>query len=174
MNLTFKNTFMLLEDWNNSLLFVQVVLNHNEHKGLAQSSQSIFDRLYFVPTRKSLLSKITVNKKLNHWLSMNQTLKFDGLKRHSPISFLSSYFIAIIDIFHIISKNILDNNARKYVFCYHIVLPIFSPCGTFNLWLLTCNFSLSTNCVLCGLFLSTRIDYSSIIIYTFAANSIKQ
>ena len=73
MNLTFKNTFMLLEDWNNSLLFVQVVLNHNEHKGLAQSSQSIFDRLYFVPTRKSLLSKITVNKKLNHWLSMNQT-----------------------------------------------------------------------------------------------------
>ncbi len=45
---------------------------------------------------------------------MNQTLKFDGLKRHSPISFLSSYFIAIIDIIHIISKNILDNNGLHY------------------------------------------------------------
>jgi hypothetical protein len=41
---------------------------------------------------------------------MNQILKFDGLKRHFLLFFSSPHFIAIIDIFHIISKNILDNS----------------------------------------------------------------
>ena len=44
---------------------------------------------------------------------MNQTLKFDGLKRHFLLFFLLQVFIAIIDIFHIMSKTILDNSESK-------------------------------------------------------------
>jgi len=78
----------------------------------------------------TLLSKITVNKKLNHWLSLNQSLKFEGLKKHSPFSFLFPHFIAIIDIFHIISKNILDNsdflyNFKKYFGQYWLMVILF-------------------------------------------------
>jgi hypothetical protein len=38
---------------------------------------------------------------------------FKGLKRGNTPLFLSSLLIAIIDIFHKVSKNILDNNEKK-------------------------------------------------------------
>ena len=49
------------------------------------------------------LSKITVNKKLKCWLSLNYILRFEGLKR-SPYSFHLRFSFTIIDIFRIIKK----------------------------------------------------------------------
>jgi hypothetical protein len=40
------------------------------------------------------------------------SLIFKDLKK--PPSFLSPHFIAIIDVFHLISKNLLDNSEIKY------------------------------------------------------------
>ncbi len=39
---------------------------------------------------------------------------FEDLKKHSPSLSISSLFITIIDIFHMLPKNILDNNNKKY------------------------------------------------------------
>ena len=41
---------------------------------------------------------------------MNQTLKFESLKKHSPLLFSSPLFVLTIDISRIISKNILSND----------------------------------------------------------------
>jgi hypothetical protein len=59
--------------------------------------------------KKSLLSKINVKEK-KHRLSTLFILDFKDLKKHALPSFFSPLFIAIIDIFHIVSKNILGNS----------------------------------------------------------------
>jgi len=38
---------------------------------------------------------------------------FKGLKKHFRLLFLSSLFIAIIDVFHMVSKKIFDNSDFK-------------------------------------------------------------
>ena len=50
---------------------------------------------------------------------MNQTLKFEGLKRHSPLLFSSPLFVLIINTSRIISKNILGNDNSSCSYKYY-------------------------------------------------------
>ena len=62
--------------------------------------------LYFF----SLLSKMIVSKKIKTMIINKLKFKIWWFGKVLPFFFSSPLFIAIIDIFHIISKNILDNS----------------------------------------------------------------